>query len=183
VSDSLAMLVSSEDTDVDSQRLATNAGVSDYLAQNIAHRRVERLQREGLDEHGRIHPLEEKLDGRIVPVAGKKNEPLSSRRPRPRDRPVKHFPSHPRHHHVANNEIEGVLPDLAEALDAAWDRGYLKKAGDKVIAKNLPEILAIFQEQNPLGRPRHVVPGNLNLESEDLLGLGSSRSQSHSPNR
>jgi hypothetical protein len=43
--------------------------------------RVERLQIEGLDEHCRVHPLEEKLDGRVVLVAGKKNEPLSSSRP------------------------------------------------------------------------------------------------------
>jgi hypothetical protein len=47
-------------------------------------------------------------------VASKKNEPLNSSRPHPRDRPLKHLASHPRHHHVANDEIEGALRDLAQ---------------------------------------------------------------------
>jgi hypothetical protein len=51
-------------------------GVSAQLAKNIVDRRVERLQREGLDNYRRVHPLKEKLDGRIVPVAGKENEPF-----------------------------------------------------------------------------------------------------------
>jgi len=105
-------------------------------------------------------------------VAGKKNEPPSSSRSYPRDRPVEHLASHPRHHHVANDEIEGALPDLEHALDAALDRGYLKGTGDQVIAENLPEITAIFQEQNPLGRPGHGVRGSLNLESGDLRRIG-----------
>jgi hypothetical protein len=49
-----------------------------------------------------------------VPVAGKKNKPLSSSRPGSRDRPVKHLAALPRHHHVADNEVEGALPDLAQ---------------------------------------------------------------------
>jgi hypothetical protein len=52
-------------------------GVSVQLAKNIADRRVERLQREGFHQYRRAHPLKEKLDGRIVPVAGKENEPLT----------------------------------------------------------------------------------------------------------
>jgi hypothetical protein len=174
-------------------RRGKNVGKSDYLAQNIVDRRVERRQLEGLDEHGRVHPLEEKLDGRIVRVAGKKNEPLSSSRSYPRDRPIKHLASHPRHHHIADDEIEAVLHDLVHALDAARDRGYLKMAGDQVFAENLPEIIAIFQEQNPLGRPGYVVRGNLvrgslvrgsrgnlvrgnlNLESAHLRGICMSR--------
>ena len=107
----------------------------------------------------------------LVPVAGKKNEPLSSSGPHPRDRPVKHLAPHPRHHHVANDEIEGALPDFAHALDAARDRGYLKKAEGEMIAENLPEIIAIFQEQNPLGRPGRVIRGEVNLESDDLRGI------------
>ena len=119
----------------------------------------------------------------IVLVAGKKNEPLSSSRPHPRDRPVKHLASHLRHQHVANDDIEGAVPDLAQALDAARNRGYLKRAGGQVIVENVSEIIAIFQEQNLPGRLGHMVRGNVKLESDDVLGVGSSRPQSHSPNR
>jgi hypothetical protein len=41
-----------------------------------------------------------------------------------------------------------------------------------VIAKNLPEITAIFQEQNPLGRPGYIVRRSVNLERDDLRGIG-----------
>jgi len=168
------------------------AGVLAQLAKHIADCRVERLQLEGLDQHRRVYPLEEKLDSRIVPVAGKKNEPLTSSRPHPRDRPVKHLAADLRHHHVANDEIEGALHDLAQALDAVWDRGDLKAAGGQVIVENLPEIVAIFQEQNSLGRPGRVVRRNLdrgrplliwvNVESDNLLhGIASLRGRRHSP--
>ena len=94
-------------------------------------------------------------------VTGKENEPLASGRADPRQRPVEHLAPDPWHHHVANDEIEGVLDDLAQALDATRDWGHLKRAGNQVIVKNLPEIIAIFQEQNPLARPERVVRGIL----------------------
>ncbi len=40
-----------------------------------------------------------------------------------------------------------------------------------MIAENLPEIIAIFQKQNPLGWPGHFVRGNVNLESDHLRGI------------
>ena len=88
-------------------------------------------------------------------------EALASGRADPRQRPVEHLAPDPWHHHVANDEIEGVLDDLAQALDATRDWGYLKRAGNQIIVKNLPEIIAIFQEQNPLARPERAVRGNL----------------------
>ena len=39
--------------------------------------------------------------------------------------------------------------------------GHLKRAGNQVIVKNLPEIIAIFQEQNPLAQPERIVRGIL----------------------
>src|SRR6266480_5557065 len=56
---------------------SANAGVSAQLIKNIADCRVERVQAEGLVEHRRVHPLEEKPEPRIVLVPGKKNEPLT----------------------------------------------------------------------------------------------------------
>jgi len=41
-----------------------------------------------------------------------------------------------------------------------------------MIAENLPEIIAIFQEQNPLRPPGHFVRGSLNFESHDLRRIG-----------
>jgi len=57
------------------------AGVSNKFTQNISHRRVERRQLEGLDEHCRLHPLKEKLDSRIVRVAGNANFYTSNQKP------------------------------------------------------------------------------------------------------
>jgi hypothetical protein len=102
-------------------RIAPAEDANELPHDKLVDRRVERRQLEGLGEYCRVHPLEEKLDGRIVRVASNKNKPLSRSRSYPRDRPVKHLASHPRHHHVANDEIKGVLPDLAQALDAARD--------------------------------------------------------------
>jgi len=61
---------------------------------------------------------------------------------------------HPRHRDVANDEIEGALRDLAQALDAARNRRCLKTAEGKVIAENLPQIIAIFQGAKPAGPAR-----------------------------
>ena len=121
-------------------------GVSAQFEKDVADRQVELLQLEGLEEHRRINSLEEKVDRRIVLVAGKKNEPLSSSRPDPRHRPVKHLAPDLRHHHVANNEIKGALHDLAQALDTGPDGGHLIRAEDQVVVENLPEIITIFQE-------------------------------------
>jgi hypothetical protein len=52
--------------------------VSGQLTKDIAYRRVELRQFEGLEEHRGVHPLEEKLDRGIVLVTGKKNEPPTS---------------------------------------------------------------------------------------------------------
>jgi hypothetical protein len=161
-------------------------GVSAQFEEDVADRRVELFQLEGLDEHRRINSPEEKVDRRIVLVAGKKNEPLSSSRPDPRHRPVEHLPPDLRHHHVANDEIEGALHDLAQALDAARDGGDLIRAEDQVIVENLPEIITIFQEQNSpgrsLGRRLHVL---VNVESDELHGIGNgiggSRPSAHGP--
>lgn len=156
-------------------------GVSAQFEKDTVDRRVERGQLEGLEEHRRVHSPEEKLDRRIVLVAGKKNEPSSSSRPDPRHRPVKHFAPDLRHHHVANDEIKGALHDLAQALDPARDGGHLIRAEGQVVAENFPEIITIFQEQNSPGRPaerRHFL---LNVESDDLRGIGSSLSPAHSP--
>ena len=97
------------------------AGVSAQFEKDIVDRRVERLQLEGLEEHRRLYPPKEKIDRRIVLVTGKENEALTSSWPDPRHRPVKHLAPHLRHHHVANDEIEGALHDLTQALDAATD--------------------------------------------------------------
>ena len=109
------------------------------------------------------------IDG-IVPVTGNKNEPLSSSSLDPRYRPVKHFASDLRHHHVANNELEAVFHDLAQALAAAPNRGHLIRAGGQVVVENQPQIVAIFEQQNPRGRPGRLVRGNLNLERDHLRG-------------
>jgi hypothetical protein len=156
-------------------------GVSPQFEKDTVDRRVERLQLEGLDEHRRVHSPEEKLDRRIVLVAGKKNEPPSSSRPDPRHRPVEHFAPDLRHQHVANDEIKGALHDLAQALDTAPDGGHLIRAEDQVVVENLPEIITIFQEQNSPSRPaerRHFL---VNVESDDLHGIGSWRSPAHAP--
>ena len=58
-----------------------------HFDEDIADRLVERLQLEGLDEHRRVHSPEEKLDRRIVLVAGKKNEALSVKVGRPASPP------------------------------------------------------------------------------------------------
>jgi hypothetical protein len=149
--------------------------------------RVERRQLEGLDEHGRVHSPEEKLDRPIVLVAGKKNEPPSSSRPDPRHRPVEHLAPDLRHHHVANDEIKGALHDLAQALDTAPDGGHLIRAEHQVVVENLPKIITIFQEQNSPGRPLENSPGRpperrhflVNVESDELHGIGSSRCPAH----
>ena len=96
-------------------------GVSAQFEKDVADRQVELLQLEGLEEHRRINSLEEKVDRRIVLVAGKKNEPLSSSRPDPRHRPVKHLAAHLRHNHVAKDDVKGRLHDFTQALDAARD--------------------------------------------------------------
>ena len=155
--------------------------MSAQFEKDIVDGRVERRQLEGLDEHRRVHSPEEKLDRPIVLVAGKKNEPPSSSRPDPRHRPVEHLTPDLRHHHVANDEIKGALHDLAQALDTARDGGHLIIAEGQVVMENLPEIITIFQEQNSPGRPpesRHFL---VNVESEELHGMGSSRSPAHGP--
>jgi len=159
------------------------AGVSAQFEKDIVDRRVERLQLEGLEEHRRVNSPEEKVDRRIVLVAGKKNEPLSSSRPDPRHRPVEHLAPDLRHHHVANDEIKGALHDLAQALDTARDGGHLIRAEGQVVVENLPEIITIFQEQNSPRRSRpperrHFL---VNVESDELHGIGSSRSAAHGP--
>jgi hypothetical protein len=164
--------------------------VSAQFEKDIADRRVELRQMERLREHGRVNSPEEKIDRRIVLVAGKKNEPLSIGGPGPRHRPVKHLAPDLRHHHVANDNIECVLHDLAQALDPAPDGGDLMRVEDQVVVENLPEIITIFQEQNSQGRP----PGGrlhllVKIESNELLkirngmgiGIGSSRSPAHGP--
>jgi hypothetical protein len=45
--------------------------------------------------------------------------------------------------------------DLAQTLDATWYHRYSKTAGAQVIAENFPKIIAIFQQQDPLGRLNH----------------------------
>jgi hypothetical protein len=80
---------------------------------------------EGLEEHHRVNSPEEKIDRRIVFVAGKENEPMSSSRPDPRHCPVKHLAPNLRHHHVANDKVEGALHDLAQPLGAVRDGGDL----------------------------------------------------------
>ena len=142
-------------------------------------RRVERRQLEGLDQHRRVHSLEEKLHRRIVLVAGKKNEPSSSSRPGPRHRPVEHLAPDLRHHHVANDEIKAALHDLAQTLDTTPDGGHLIRAEDQVVLENLPEIITIFQEQNSPGRPPERRYFLVNVESDDLHGRGSLRSPAH----
>ena len=147
-------------------------------------RRVERRQFEGLREHGRVNSPEKKLDRRIVLVAGKKNEPLSISRPEPRHRPVKRLAPDLRHHHVANDEIEGAaLNDLAQALDTAPDGGHLIRAEDQVVVENLPEIITIFQEQNSPGRPPERRQFLVNFESDELRGIGNEigSSPAHGP--
>ena len=144
-------------------------------------RRVERCQLEGLSEDRRFHSLEEKLDRRIVLVAGKKNEPRGSRRPDPRYRPIEHLAPDVRHQHVANDEIKSAVHDLAQALHAARDGDDLKRAEGQVVAENLPEIITIFQEQNSPGRAherRHFV---VNVDSDDVLGIGNLRTPAHRP--
>jgi hypothetical protein len=156
-------------------------GVSAQFEKDIVDRRVERRQLEGLDEQRRVHSPEEKLDRPIVLVAGKKNEPPSSSRPDPRHRPVEHLAPDLRHHHVANDEIKGALHDLAQALDTAPDGGHLIRAEDQVVVENLPEIITIFQEQNSPGRPPERCHFLVNVESDELLGIGSLRSPAHDP--
>ena len=124
-------------------------------------RRLERLQLEGLGENRRLHSLEEKSYPRIIVVTGKKNEPLTGSRADPRHGPVEHFAPDLRHHHVANDEIEWILEDLAQTLDATRDRGYLKRAGNQVIVEKCSEIILIFEKQNPLAWPKHIVPRNV----------------------
>src|ERR1700730_16196197 len=156
-------------------------GVSVQFEKDTVDRRVERRQPKGLEEHRRAHSPEEKLDRRIVLVAGKKNEPLGSSWPDPRHRPVEHFAPDLRHHHVANDEIKGALHDFAQALDTARDGGHLIRAEDQVVAENLPEIITIFQEQNSPGRPPERRHFFVNVESDELHGIGSSRSPAHRP--
>ena len=156
-------------------------GVSAQFEKDTVDRRVERRQLEGLKEHRRVHSPEEKLYRRIVLVSGKKNEPPSSSRPDSRHRPVKHLAPDLRHHHVANDEIKGTLHDLAQAFHTARDGGHLIRAEDQVVAENLPEIITIFQEQDLPGRPPERRHFFVNVESDDLHGIGSSRSPAHCP--
>src|SRR5256885_17210342 len=141
---------------------------------NTVDRVVECSQLEWFDQDRRVNSPEEKLDRRIVPVAGKKNEPPGGSRPDPRHRPVEHFAPDFGHNHVANDEIKGTLHDLAQAFYAARDGSHFITAEAEVIVEDLPEIIAIFQEQNFPGRPddrRHFLA---NVESDDLPGSGSS---------
>src|SRR2546423_11725630 len=128
-------------------------GVSAQFEQDTVDHRLERRQLEGLSEHRRVHPPEEKLHHRIVLVAGEKNEPSSSSRPDPRHRPVEHLAPDFRHHHVANDEIKSAIHDLAQALDTAPDGGHFKRTEDQVVAENFPKIITIFQEQTSPGSP------------------------------
>jgi hypothetical protein len=140
---------------------------------------VERLQLEGLDQHRRLHSLEEKFYLRIILVTGEENESLTSGGTDSRHGPVKVLAPDFRHHHVANDQIEGILENLAQTLDTSGDRSNLKRAGNQVIVENCPEIIAIFQEQDPLAGPEHMVPRDLGdspcrlsrvkLESSGLL--------------
>src|SRR5205807_3685712 len=70
--------------------------------------------------------------------------------------------------------------DLAQALDTARNGGYLIRAGDQVVAENIPEIITIFQKQNSPGGShecRHFV---INVDSDNLPGIRSLPS-AHSP--
>ena len=156
-------------------------GMSAQFEKDIVDRRVERRQLEGLDEQRRVHSPEEKLDRPIVLVAGKKNEPPCSSWPDPRHRPVEHLAPDLRHHHVANDEIKGALHDLAQALDTAPDGRHLITAEDQVVVENLPETITIFQEQNSSGRPPERCHFLVNVESDELHWMGSSRSPAHGP--
>ena len=161
-------------------------GVSAQFEKDIVDRRVELRQMEGLVEHRRVNSPEEKIDRRIVLVTGKKNEPLSISRPDPRHRPVKHLAPDLRHHHVANDEIEGALHDLAQALDTVPDGGDLIRVEDQVVVENLPEIITILQEQNSQGRsPARRLHLLVNVESDDLHGIGNGigSSPAHRPSR
>src|SRR5438067_6954160 len=144
-------------------------------------RRVERREPEWLSEHRRVDSPEEKLDRRIVLMAGKKNEPPSSSRSDSRHRPVEHLAPDFRHHHVANDEIKDAIHDLAQALNTAWDGGHLIRAEDQVVVENLPEILSIFQEQNSPGRLPERRHFHVNIDSDALHGIGSLRSPAHRP--
>ena len=84
-----------------------------------------------------------------------------------------------------------VLADLAQALNAARRCGDLKPAEVQVIAENGPDIIPVLQEQNPLERPRRLLRGSVNrrnvgrgnvdVESDNLLGIeiGNCRSATH----
>src|SRR2546423_2950318 len=111
-------------------------------------------------------------------MAGKENEPLSSSRPGPRHCPIKHLAAKSRHQHVANDQVESALHNFAKTFNAALDRSHIKKSGDQIIVEHLSKIVAIFQEQDPVHRPRRV-PGNLNVESLNLRRIGLS--QPHNP--
>src|SRR5256885_12243760 len=148
---------------------------------DTADRRVERRQLEGLDQHRRVHSPEEKFYRWIVLVAGKKNEPSSSSRSGPRHHPVEHLAPDLRHHHVANDEIKAALHDLAQTLDTAPDGGHLIRAEDQVVLENLPEIITIFQEQNSPGRPLGRRLFLINVETDELHGIGHFRSPTHAP--
>src|SRR6059058_2902054 len=155
--------------------------VSAEFEKDTLDRRLELPQLEGFDEHRRVHSPEEKLDRRIVPVAGKKNEPPSSSRPDPRYRPVEHLAPDLRHHHVANDEIKGALHYLAQTLDTAPDGRDLVRSEGQVVAENLPKIITIFQEQNSPGRPRECRHFLADIDSDEIDGRRSSKSPSHCP--
>src|SRR4029453_4367365 len=118
----------------------------------LVDRGLECTQLEWFVEHPRINATKEKFKRWIVLVPGKKNEAITSRRPGPGDRPIKHLASHFRHHHIANDNVEAALYDLLYALDSPSDRRDFVGKRDQVLAKNALEIVAIFQKQNL--RPR-----------------------------
>src|SRR5579864_2184123 len=91
------------------------------LSKHVADRRVQHRKLERFENHRCINPSKEKLHRRIVLVTSKKNEALTSSRPDPRHRPIKHLAPHARHHHIAKEEIEAGVHDLTQTLDAAID--------------------------------------------------------------
>src|SRR5205814_145514 len=122
----------------------------------------------------------EKLDRRSVLVTGKENEPLGRSGSHAGDCPVKHFAAELRHQHVAKDNVESALHDLAQSLNAAWDGNYVIMPGGKVIAQHFSKILAILQKQNPLGASRHM-RWNVNVHRDCFRGMERILETAHKP--
>src|SRR5690242_20899189 len=95
--------------------------VPGHFMSNLSDGCVKSRQTERLEKHRCMHPPKEKIEARVVLMAGKKDKSLPRSGPDASHGPIKHLSAHIRHHHIANDELKTAFHYFAQPLDAALD--------------------------------------------------------------